>query len=89
MALARSRRLGIADLLGFDIETKRKKGVYFPSGRAFGAMTDSRSTAFFPPIVAHRADESFPRIACRATEKRESAIYDAISKVFDIALASP
>jgi hypothetical protein len=40
MALARSRRLGIADLLGMlklkVNKTKRKKGEHFPSGTAKG-----------------------------------------------------
>jgi hypothetical protein len=50
MALARSRRLGIAVLLGLVKtnlnKTERKKGEHFPSGTALGAMTDSHLGRF-------------------------------------------
>jgi len=46
MALARSRRLGIADLLEF-AEKKRKKGPAFSLSHRLRAMTDSHLWAFF------------------------------------------
>jgi hypothetical protein len=86
MALARSRRLGIADLLGLN-KTKRKKGEHFPSADSLGAMTDSRSGVFFLWINADSPGETFPRFVCRVKPSPGSAIYRAISKLFDIGLA--
>jgi hypothetical protein len=87
MALARSRRLGIADLLGVN-RLKRKKGGHFPSPERFGAMTDSHPEAFFPCWAAVSSGETFPLFVCRVNQPVRSAIYRAISKLFDIALAA-
>jgi hypothetical protein len=57
MALARSRRLGIADLLGLN-KTKLKKGEHFPPADSLGAMTDSHSGNFFLWITAQSPDET-------------------------------
>jgi hypothetical protein len=46
MALARSRRLGIADLLELN-KRNGKKDRHFPSATALGAMTDSHLRVFF------------------------------------------
>jgi hypothetical protein len=86
MALARSRRLGIADLLGVN-RLKRKKGGHFPSPERLGAMTDSHPGAFFPWLAAVSVDETFPLLVSRVNRLVRSAIYRAISKLFDIALA--
>jgi hypothetical protein len=87
MALARSRRLGIAVLLGDLNKTKRKKGEHFPSPGRLGAMTDSHLETFFPWLTAVSAGETFPLSVCRVKHPPVSAIYRAISKLFDIALA--
>jgi hypothetical protein len=90
MALARSRRLGIADLLGIvkqSEKSKRKKGEHFPSPGRLGAMTDSHLPAFFQWITTVSTDETFPLFVCRVNQSVRSAIYRAISKLFDIALA--
>jgi predicted DNA-binding transcriptional regulator AlpA len=86
MALARSRRLGIADLLGSG-KSKRKKGGHFPSPERLGAMTDSHPGAFFQWIAALSVGETFPLLVCRVNRLERSAIYRAISKLFDIGLA--
>jgi hypothetical protein len=90
MALARSRRLGIADLLGVN-RLKRKKGGHFPSPERLGAMTDSHPEAFFPWITSVSAGETFPLFVCRVNRSVRSAIksatHRAISKLFDIGLA--
>jgi hypothetical protein len=64
MALARSRRLGIAVLLGDLNKTKRKKGEHFPSPGRLGAMTDSHLKAFFQWITTYSPDETFPLFVC-------------------------
>jgi hypothetical protein len=69
------------------IKTKRKKGEHFPSPGRLGAMTDSHLKAFFPWIAALWPDETFPLKVCRVNHLVRSAIYRAISKLFDIALA--
>jgi hypothetical protein len=69
------------------IKTKRKKGEHFPSPGRLGAMTDSHLKAFFQRITADSSDETFPLSVCRVKRPVRSAIYRAISKLFDIALA--
>jgi hypothetical protein len=66
---------------------KRKKGEHFPSPGRLGAMTDSHLKAFFQWITADWVDETFPLFVCRVNHCPRSAIYRAISKLFDIALA--
>jgi predicted DNA-binding transcriptional regulator AlpA len=68
-------------------KTKRKKGEHFPSPTRLGAMTDSHLEAFFRWINSHSPGETFPLTICRVTHPLRSAIYRAISKLFDIALA--
>jgi hypothetical protein len=68
-------------------KTKRKKGEHFPSPGRLGAMTDSHLKAFFPCITTVSTDETFPLLVCRADHAVRSAIYRAISKLFDIAIA--
>jgi hypothetical protein len=70
-------------------KTKRKKGEHFPSPGRLGAMTDSHLETFFQRITVVSADESFPPSVCRVNHPLRSAIYRAISKLFDIALAMP
>ncbi|UVL40081.1 hypothetical protein LOY55_28430 [Pseudomonas sp. B21-040] len=65
----------------------RKKGEHFPSPGRLGAMTDSHLEAFFQWITKVSADETFLLFVCRVNGKPGSAIYRAISKLFDIALA--
>jgi hypothetical protein len=50
-------------------------------------MTDSHLETFFPWFTAVSTDETFPLFACRVNHLVRSAIYRAISKLFDIALA--
>ncbi|WP_148049703.1 hypothetical protein [Pseudomonas brassicacearum] len=66
---------------------KRKKGEHFPSPGRLGAMTDSHLETFFQWITQVSNDETFPRLVCRVKRSPVSAIYRAISKLFDIALA--
>ncbi|PPA05335.1 hypothetical protein C4E44_04250, partial [Pseudomonas sp. MWU12-2312b] len=60
---------------------------HFPSPGRLGAMTDSHLETFFPWFTAVSTDETFPLFACRVNHLVRSAIYRAISKLFDIALA--
>jgi len=60
MALARSRRLGIADLLGF-AEKKRKKGPAFSLSHRLRAMTDSHLWVFFLCFGRHSLAETVNR----------------------------
>jgi hypothetical protein len=69
------------------IKTNRKKGEHFPSPTGLGAMTDSHPGTFFPWIAVVSVGETFPLLVCRVGQARRSAIYRAISKLFDIALA--
>ncbi|MFJ4197961.1 hypothetical protein [Pseudomonas sp. NPDC089534] len=90
MALARSRRLGIADLLGSEAEgekSKRKKGEHFPSPGRLGAMTDSHLKTFFPCRAALSAGESFPPPVYGINQSVGNATHRSISKLFDIDLA--
>jgi hypothetical protein len=67
MALARSRRLGIAVLLRIESrvnKTKRKKGEHFPSPTRLGAMTDNHLKAFFQWLTAYSTGETFPLFVC-------------------------
>ncbi|MEX0163820.1 hypothetical protein MRBLPD1_002313 [Pseudomonas brassicacearum] len=64
-----------------------KKGEHFPSPTHPGAMTDSHPWAFFRWIKSHSPGETFPLMACRVKHRLGSAIYPAISKLFDIELA--
>ncbi|WLH35290.1 hypothetical protein PSH79_25840 [Pseudomonas sp. FP2196] len=66
---------------------ERKKGGHFPSPERLGAMTDSHAEAFFQWIAAVSVGETFPLLVCRVNHLVRSAIYRAISKLFDIALA--
>jgi hypothetical protein len=66
---------------------KRKKGEHFPSPTRLGAMTDSHLEAFFRRIKSHSPGETFPHTFCMRSLYPRSAIYRAISKLFDIALA--
>jgi hypothetical protein len=50
-------------------------------------MTDSHPGAFFQWIAALSVGETFPLHVCRVNRLVGSAIYRAISKLFDIALA--
>jgi hypothetical protein len=68
-------------------KTKRKKGEHFPSPTRLGAMTDSHLKAFFQWIKTVSVGETFPLFVCRVNQTPRSAIYRAISKLFDIALA--
>jgi hypothetical protein len=68
-------------------KTKRKKGEHFPSPTRLGAMTDSHLEAFFQWITTVSAGETFLLFVCRDNSALRSAIYRAISKLFDIALA--
>jgi hypothetical protein len=66
---------------------KLKKGEHFPSPTRPGAMTDSHPEAFFRWIKSHSPGETFPLKVCRVKHALGSAIYRAISKLFDIDLA--
>jgi hypothetical protein len=85
MALARSRRLGIADLLGLNNETEKRRAFSLTHPR--GAMTDSHPEQFFRRIKSLSPGETFPLMVCRVKPVSGSAIYRAISKLFDIDLA--
>jgi hypothetical protein len=50
-------------------------------------MTDSHPGAFFPWLAAVSVGETFPLLVSRVNRLVRSAIYRAISKLFDIALA--
>jgi hypothetical protein len=50
-------------------------------------MTDSHTERFFRWIKALSPGETFPRMVCRVKPVSGSAIYRAISKLFDIELA--
>jgi hypothetical protein len=80
-------RCSPADIESRVNKTKRKKGEHFPSPTRLGAMTDSHLKAFFRWIKSHSPGETFPLTICRVTLSPRSAIYRAISKLFDIALA--
>jgi hypothetical protein len=67
---------------------KRKKGGHFPSPERLGAMTDSHTEAFFPWLTVDSVGETFPLFVCRVNQPVRSAIYRAISKLFDIDLAA-
>jgi hypothetical protein len=54
-----------------------------------GAMTDSDPEAFFQSIAPVSSGETFPLLVCRDHRLMRSAIYRAISKLFDIDLAMP
>ncbi|MCP2074987.1 UNVERIFIED_ORG: hypothetical protein J2Y77_004423 [Pseudomonas lini] len=68
-------------------KTKLKKGEHFPSPTRLGAMTDSHPKAFFRWIKSLSSSETFPLMGCRVEHALGSAIYRAISKLFDIDLA--
>jgi hypothetical protein len=51
-------------------------------------MTDSHTEAFFPWLTVDSPGETFPLFVCRVNQPVRSAIYRAISKLFDIALAA-
>jgi hypothetical protein len=50
-------------------------------------MTDSHLETFFPWLATVSPDETFLLFVCRVKQGFRSAIYRAISKLFDIALA--